>query len=106
MIGFLAGELGDPPGGWPEPFRTKALQGRDPEAADVDLSPRTRPRRWRGATARPTLNRLLFPGPTKEFTAARETYGDVSVLPTRWTTSTGCGRGDEHDGPDRPRASA
>ena len=33
VIGFLAGELGDPPGGWPEPFRTKALAGRDPQAA-------------------------------------------------------------------------
>ncbi|MGW6159279.1 pyruvate carboxylase, partial [Streptomyces sp. NPDC055144] len=32
VIGFLHGELGLPPGGWPEPFRTKALQGRaDPE---------------------------------------------------------------------------
>jgi len=28
VIGFLNGELGDPPGGWPEPFRTKALHGR------------------------------------------------------------------------------
>ncbi len=27
VIGFLGGELGDPPGGWPEPFRSKALQG-------------------------------------------------------------------------------
>ena len=25
VIGFLRGELGDPPGGWPEPLRTKAL---------------------------------------------------------------------------------
>src|SRR6476661_5483021 len=28
VIGFLRGELGDPPGGWPEPLRTKALEGR------------------------------------------------------------------------------
>ena len=28
VIGFLNGELGDPPGGWPEPFREKALKGR------------------------------------------------------------------------------
>ena len=28
VIGFLRGELGDPPGGWPEPFRSRALQGR------------------------------------------------------------------------------
>jgi pyruvate carboxylase len=27
VIGFLNGDLGDPPGGWPEPFRTKALAG-------------------------------------------------------------------------------
>src|ERR1700722_6467882 len=30
VIGFLRGELGDPPGGWPEPFRTAALAGRPP----------------------------------------------------------------------------
>ena len=37
VIGFLNGELGDPPGGWPEPFRTKALEGRTwkPPAEDA-----------------------------------------------------------------------
>lgn len=29
------------------------------------------------------LNRLLFPGPIKEFEAHREAYGDTSVLPTQ-----------------------
>ena len=38
VIGFLGGELGDPPGGWPEPFRTKALQGRTVPLRDVELS--------------------------------------------------------------------
>ncbi|HCB05356.1 MAG TPA: hypothetical protein DEQ43_14115, partial [Nocardioides bacterium] len=33
-------------------------------------------------TRRTTLNELLFPGPTREFLEARETYGDISVLPT------------------------
>ncbi len=28
VIGFLRGELGDPAGGWPEPLRTRALEGR------------------------------------------------------------------------------
>src|SRR5690606_17755541 len=28
VVGFLHGELGDPPGGWPEPFRSRALEGR------------------------------------------------------------------------------
>src|SRR5690606_30922173 len=38
VIGFLEGELGDPPGGWPEPFRTKALQGRTGKPRDTELS--------------------------------------------------------------------
>src|SRR3546814_18051514 len=29
VVGFMAGELGDLPGGWPEPFRQKVLAGRD-----------------------------------------------------------------------------
>src|SRR5690606_12434078 len=38
VIQFLSGELGNPPGGWPEPFRTKALQGRSVKAHIEDLS--------------------------------------------------------------------
>ena len=38
VIGFLRGELGDPPGGWPEPLRTKALAGRPPAKPQQDLS--------------------------------------------------------------------
>jgi pyruvate carboxylase len=83
VIGFLHGELGDPPGGWPEPFRTKALEGRtwtapQPDLADDDLEALG----GGPATRRRTLNRLLFPGPTKDFEESRETYGDVSVLTT------------------------
>ena len=37
VIGFLRGELGDPPGGWPEPFRSKALAGRRPEQPPAEL---------------------------------------------------------------------
>ncbi|MGN6127017.1 MAG: pyruvate carboxylase, partial [Humibacter sp.] len=28
VVGFMAGELGDLPGGWPEPFRAKVLEGK------------------------------------------------------------------------------
>ncbi|MGW4114912.1 pyruvate carboxylase [Actinosynnema sp. NPDC004786] len=78
VIGFLHGELGDPPGGWPEPFRSKALQGRPApkgiaELTDEDVKGLETDRRN-------TLNRLLFPAPTKEFLAHREAYGDTSVL--------------------------
>jgi pyruvate carboxylase len=80
VIGFLAGELGDPSGGWPEPFRTKALQGRTAKPRVTELTPEqeealeTQPQR--------ALNALLFPGPTKEFEEARERFGNLGVLGT------------------------
>jgi pyruvate carboxylase len=80
VIGFLNGELGDPPGGWPEPFRTKALAGRTWKAPAASLT--ARQSAGLAADRRGTLNELLFPGPTKDFLESRETYGDVSVLPT------------------------
>ena len=84
VIGFLSGELGDPPGGWPEPFRTKALQGRKPKPRLVELTEDDEQGlAGDSATRRATLNRLLFAGPAREFATMRETYGDVSVLDTR-----------------------
>ncbi|CAN5644128.1 pyruvate carboxylase [soil metagenome] len=93
VIGFLSGDLGDPPGGWPEPFRTKALAGRTvkPVVAELDDEQRDGLRLDR----RGTLNRLLFPGPTKEFAESRQKYGDVSVLPTSQYLY-GLTTGDEH----------
>ncbi|WP_214368464.1 pyruvate carboxylase [Pseudonocardia sp. H11422] len=81
VIGFLRGELGVPAAGWPEPFRTRALEGRSPEKEAVDLSDEDRS--GLRDDRRATLNRLLFPGPTKEFDAHRETYGDTSVLSSK-----------------------
>jgi pyruvate carboxylase len=84
VVGFLSGELGDPPGGWPEPFRTKALQGRTPPKTRADLTAEDRAGLAEpGPARRDTLNRLLFPGPAAELAKVRETFGDVSVLDTR-----------------------
>ncbi|SDC63830.1 pyruvate carboxylase [Actinokineospora iranica] len=81
VIGFLHGELGDPAGGWPEPFRSKALKGR---AAPKGVAELTEDDRKGLATARrATLNRLLFPGPTREFQAHRDQFGDTSVLASK-----------------------
>ncbi len=80
VIGFLRGELGDPPGGWPEPFRTRALQGRAPGRPWVELTDEDRD--GLAGDRRNTLNRLLFPGPTRDLARVREIYGDVSVLNT------------------------
>jgi pyruvate carboxylase len=85
VIGFLAGDLGTPPGGWPEPFRARALEGRTRPAPVTELSGDDRAAISADstpATRRDALNRLLFPGPTAEFQRVRDAYGDVSVLET------------------------
>ncbi|MDO3402828.1 pyruvate carboxylase [Mycolicibacterium neoaurum] len=81
VIGFLRGELGDPAGGWPEPLRSKALQGRADAKPETPLSAEDEAALSVGGRSRQeTLNRLLFPGPTKEFQAHRDQYGDTSML--------------------------
>ncbi|MGV0111421.1 pyruvate carboxylase [Arthrobacter sp. CP30] len=83
VIGFLNGELGTPPGGWPEPFRTKALEGRELKPRDVQLSSEDEAKLAGSSMERRTaLNTLLFAGPTKDFRSIRDTYGDVSLLGT------------------------
>ena len=85
VIGFLNGELGTPPAGWPEPFRTRALEGRKlskpsvTELSAEDLAALE----GDSETRRSTLNRLLFPAPTREFEKTRDEFGDVSILHTR-----------------------
>ena len=96
VIGFLSGELGDPPGGWPEPFRTKALAGRTGSAPARPSSPTTTGAACR-ATAAQTLNRLLFPGPASDFADSRERYSDLSRAATPATSSTGSEFDEEHD---------
>jgi pyruvate carboxylase len=97
VIGFLSGELGDPPGGWPEPFRTKALQGRSVKVRDVELSAEdSAALKSDSKTRQHTLNRLLFDGPTKDYLKSVETYGNISVLDTR-DYLYGLQRGQEHE---------
>jgi pyruvate carboxylase len=83
VIGFMAGELGELPGGWPEPFRTKVLEGRN---VTIGVTPLTADDREGLAgdalLRRATLNRLLFPAPTRQFEQMRELFGDLSVIDT------------------------
>ncbi|MBH0083628.1 pyruvate carboxylase [Salinibacterium sp. SWN167] len=84
VIGFMAGELGELPGGWPEPFRSKVLKGRNVKIGIEEISAEDQaaldgePQERRSA-----LNRLLFAGPTQIFETARETYGDLSALDSK-----------------------
>ncbi|SMX65284.1 pyruvate carboxylase [Brevibacterium linens] len=83
VIGFLSGDLGDPPGGWPEPFRTKALAGRSAKPLVEHLEPAdAQALQSPGRERKDKLNELLFPGPTKEFRTMRSNYGDLSVVET------------------------
>ncbi|WP_207842527.1 pyruvate carboxylase [Williamsia soli] len=97
VIGFLRGELGDPAGGWPEPLRSRALEGRAEPKPVVALSdedteqlesPEERVRRA-------ALNRLLFPGPTREYEEHQKAYGDTSRLSAN-QFFYGLRYGDEH----------
>ncbi|MCU1414422.1 MAG: pyruvate carboxylase, partial [Microbacteriaceae bacterium] len=83
VIGFMAGELGDLPGGWPEPFRSKVLKGRKVKIGVEEVSQADRDAlEGDSEIRRATLNRLLFPGPTKQFEDIRDQYGDLSVVDT------------------------
>ncbi|MFX0574434.1 pyruvate carboxylase [Nocardia nepalensis] len=96
VIGFLRGELGTPAGGWPEPFRTKALQGRGPVKREATLTPEDEKGLSGSSKERQTtLNRLLFPGPTKEFEEHRDRFGDTSQLSTN-QFFYGLRQGEEH----------
>ncbi|WAX81633.1 pyruvate carboxylase [Streptomyces sp. KMM 9044] len=81
VIGFLRGELGTPPGGWPEPFRTKALRGRAEAKPVQELT--ADDRAGLAKDRRTTLNRLLFPGPARAFETHRQTFGDTGVLDSK-----------------------
>ena len=79
VIGFLRGELGDPAGGWPEPFRTKALQGRAGAQAVEELS--ARGRRRSGERPPSDVEPAAVPGADQGVPDATATqYGDTSVL--------------------------
>ena len=84
VIGFMAGELGDLPFGWPEPFRSKVLAGKKIDIGVEPLSKEDQQKLNSGdsATIRSTLNHLLFPGPTKEFERIRESYGNLDNVST------------------------
>jgi pyruvate carboxylase len=84
VIGFLAGELGDPPGGWPEPFRSKALAGRK---VDISIEPLSAAQLQTlsgddSVAKRALLNLLLFAGPTADYERIQETYGRIELLDT------------------------
>lgn len=83
VVGFMAGQLGNVPGEWTEPFRSKILQGRVVPTFEQTLSEQdTKALERPGSLRRQTLNRLLFPSAYQSFLDAQETFGDLSALET------------------------
>ncbi|MDJ0361282.1 pyruvate carboxylase [Rhodococcus sp. H29-C3] len=96
VIGFLRGDLGTPAGGWPEPLRTRALEGRSEAKPETELTvEEERSLDGTSATRREMLNRLLFPGPSAELAEHREKFGDTSRLSAN-QFFYGLRQGDEH----------
>jgi pyruvate carboxylase len=84
VIGYLHGELGTPPGGWPEPLRGKVVAARPHRPPPPTLTDHQRAalRERSGRYRQELLNELLFPGPAAARAEMRLRFGDVSILPT------------------------
>ena len=92
VVSMLKGDLGQPPGGWPEALQKKALKGDKPyterpgsllKEADLDAERKV----IEGKLERPVddfefASYLMYPKVFTDFALASDTYGPVSVLPT------------------------
>lgn len=84
VVRFMAGELGDLPGGWPEPFRTKVLAGREIKFSETKLTQEEKDilASEDSKARRKTLNKLLFPAPNQEFEKFRAQYSNLDPVET------------------------
>ncbi len=92
VIGYFAGEIGQPPGGFPEPLREVVLKGRpvkegrpgdtlppvDFAATRAEVEKKT----GRAPSERDVLSYLMYPKVFTEFSEFRKSFSDVSVVPT------------------------
>ncbi len=94
VVEFMAGKLGQPFGGFPEPLRTHVLKGEEPfegrpgaSLPPVDLDAlgeelrRTHPGDIRDVDV---MSAALYPQVFDEYRRFRTSFSDVSVIPTRY----------------------
>jgi pyruvate carboxylase len=89
---MMMGELGQPPGGWPEAIQKKVLKGAEPitvrpgsllAPADLDAERKTVAEKiGEAADGRALASYLMYPKVFSDFAAAQESYGPTEVLPT------------------------
>ncbi|RKF41815.1 pyruvate carboxylase [Agrobacterium deltaense] len=92
VVSMLKGDLGQPPGGWPEGLQKKALKGEKPYTAvpgsllapaDLDAERKTVEEKiGREVSDNEFASYLMYPKVFTEYALAADTYGPVSVLPT------------------------
>ena len=89
---MMHGDLGQPPGGWPEAIQQKVLKGEKPitvrpgalmDAEDIEARRAEASEKLGDAVSdRDLASCLMYPKVWSDFAAAREIYGPVEVLPT------------------------
>jgi len=92
VLAMLKGDLGQPPGGWPEALQKKALKGAEPYTevpgsllppADLDAERKAiETKLERKVDDFEFASYLMYPKVFTDFALASDTYGPVSVLPT------------------------
>ncbi|CAN7529556.1 pyruvate carboxylase [Neorhizobium sp. LjRoot104] len=92
VVSMLKGDLGQPPGGWPEALQKKALKGEAPYTAvpgsllpPADLAAERKvieDKLERKVDDFEFASYLMYPKVFTDFALASDTYGPVSVLPT------------------------
>ena len=92
VVSMLKGDLGQPPGGWPEALQQKALKGDEPYTvrpgsllpdADLDEERKTiETKLERPVSDYEFASYLMYPKVFTDFAIVSDTYGPVSVLPT------------------------
>jgi pyruvate carboxylase len=91
VVDMFSGSLGEPDGGWPEKLQRVILRGKQPikgrpgEAlppADLEKAAQTVKDQTGSESRTDLMSYLMYPNVFLKFAKARETWGDVDVLPT------------------------
>ncbi|WP_341487566.1 pyruvate carboxylase [Pararhizobium sp. A13] len=92
VVSMLKGDLGQPPGGWPQALQKKALKGEKPytvrpgsllKEADLDAERKdVETKIERAVSDFEFASYLMYPKVFTDYALAADTYGPVSVLPT------------------------
>jgi pyruvate carboxylase len=93
VIDMFAGSLGQPDGGWPKALQDMVLAGRTPIEGRpgagmpptdfAEVAARIEAQLGRAPSKDQTLSYVMYPEVFLKFAKARQSYGDLDVLPTK-----------------------